>query len=78
MNEQPKRLPKPSGWAWSRGREWYVKGSQFGQRYMCPYCGRKSLGIGGSHMHWPRCHLHPDAVSRDELMAPSEPTSPSR
>lgn len=58
---EPKRLPKPSGWKLSGGGGFYIRPGQYGQRYMCIHCGKKSVGIHSArHMHWSTCHRHPD------------------
>jgi len=54
MNEQ--KTKKPSGWK-EDGKFW-VKSSTYGQRYMCPECGKLALGTtfrDDSHHHRKSC-----------------------
>jgi hypothetical protein len=51
-----KKVRRPPGWKVS-GSFW-VKGSQYGLRYMCPECGKKALGTSfrnDRHHHRPGC-----------------------
>lgn len=51
---------KPNGWKGKKTDQWWTKDSAYGVRYMCPECGRKSLGIvwgdaAARMMHWSDC-----------------------
>ncbi len=52
-------VKKPSGWKWPGDQEWYVKESKYGiMRYMCPVCGKKTLGMGKHRL------MHQEGCSR--------------
>jgi len=49
------RKPKPTGWQGNKNSIFYTNDrSKYGRRYMCAYCGRKSLGIS-DWMHFSKC-----------------------
>lgn len=51
------KLKKPAGWQVSGA--WWTKSSAKGLMYMCPQCGKKSLGLlwgaEGKRMHTSSC-----------------------
>lgn len=53
---EPAKLAKPKGWA--DHDRWYTQDSRYGVKYMCVYCGKRTLGFysGASpRMHRPDC-----------------------
>lgn len=50
---EPKYRPR-SGYKYEYGTM-YTKGSVYGQKYMCPWCGREQLGVGRGNNHWSDC-----------------------
>ncbi len=49
-------LKRPKGWKdhVNRNSFFWVKFTRFGQRYLCKFCGKDTLGIGGNN-HWKDC-----------------------
>ena len=52
-------MKKPSGWLGKKDDQWWTKPSASGLQYMCPQCGKKSLGIvwgeAQKRMHFSNC-----------------------
>jgi hypothetical protein len=49
---------RPPGWKDNLNPEscFWIKSTKYGQRYLCKFCGRDNLGIGGaSRNHRPDC-----------------------
>lgn len=57
--ELPNRIVKPSGWKGSKTDKWYTRSTKHGCQYMCPYCGKPTLGCyfgeQEARMHFNNC-----------------------
>ena len=56
------------------GTTFYTTPSKHGLRYMCKYCGKRTVGIGTTDTgelttsnHYPRCMKHPENIRKEEL-----------
>ena len=53
------QIKKPSGWKGKKTDSWWTKNSSSGLYYMCPKCGKKTLGIvwgeAQKRMHFNTC-----------------------
>lgn len=56
-------VAKPNGWKGTKTDSWWTKESKYGMKYMCPKCGKKTLGIvwgdASRVMHFKECQYYP-------------------